>query len=34
MFAYLVVALMIGAALAFGASRRQTSNVTQTPSIS
>jgi hypothetical protein len=34
MFAYLVVALMISAALAFGVSRRRSSNVTTTPIIS
>jgi hypothetical protein len=34
MFAYLVVALMIGAALAFGVSRRRSSNVTTAPTIS
>ncbi len=34
MFAYLVVGLMIGAALAFGVSRRRSSNVTTTPTIS
>jgi hypothetical protein len=34
MFAYLVVALMIGAALAFGVSRRRSSNVTTAPTSS
>jgi hypothetical protein len=34
LFAYLVVALIMGAALAFGASRRQSSKVTQAPTIS
>jgi hypothetical protein len=34
MFAYLVVALIIGAALAFGVSRRHSSSVTTSPTIS